>query len=97
MRFLGNEQVFLHVVPRCREFLHLFAEEHRIQHYAVTDEVGLSALEDTGRNAPKHIFLAVEFQSVSGIRTALKTRHYVIFRGQNIDHLAFALVAPLKS
>ena len=97
VRFLRYIQPLLQLVTGGSQLLRLFAEQDRVQHYAVTDQVDLATLEDTGRNTAQHVFLTLELQRVTGIRTALKTGYYIVLRREHIHHFAFALIAPLES
>ena len=63
----------------------------------ITDDVHLAALEDTRGNATENILLTLEFESVTGIGSTLKTSNDIITRGQYIDHLSFSFIAPLQS
>ena len=61
----------------------------------VADEVDATWGEHTRRDVVQHEFLAFKLDGVSGIGTALEAADDVIVRGEGIDHLAFAFVAPL--
>ena len=95
--FLRDEETLREVVAALSQFLSLFHEEQWVEHHAVADDVQLAALENARWDAAQHVFLTVELQRVAGVRTALKACHNVVARGQYIDHLAFALVAPLEA
>ncbi len=44
----------------------------------------------------EHKVVAVEHQGMAGVGAALEAGNYLVIRGQDIDHLAFSLVAPLE-
>ena len=94
---LGNIQTGTQIMTALLQVLGFSHEQIGSQHHAVTDNVHLSSLEDTGGNTAKHILLTFELQGMSGIRTTLKTSYYIITRSQNIDHLTFTFIAPLQT
>ena len=67
------------------------------QHHAITDDVDLTALEDTRGYRAQHILLALELECMASVRTALETGYHIILRGQHVDHLTFSFVAPLQT
>ena len=94
---LGDIQTGTQIMTALLQILGLCHEQIGSQHHAVTDDVHLSSLENTRRNAAKHIFLTFELQGMSCIRTTLKTSYYIITRCQHIDHLTFTFIAPLQT
>lgn len=72
-------------------------EEYGVEYDTVADDVDFTTLEYARGYGAEHIFLAVEFQRMAGIRAALETGDDVVFRSENIDDFAFAFVAPLQS
>ena len=44
----------------------------------------------------KHIFFSVHHKGVAGIVAALVANHIIGIAGQQIDHLAFAFISPLR-
>ena len=85
------------VVAAAGQLLGLGTKQNGVEHYAVTDDVGLAALENTRGNRPQYVFLAVEFQRVAGVGSALEACHHLVAGRQYVDNLAFTLVAPLKA
>ena len=43
------------------------------------------------------MLVAVEFEGVAGVGTALETCYNIITGGEDIDDFAFAFVAPLEA
>ena len=97
MGLLRDVKALLQVVARCFERFGLSLEESRIEHYAISDDIHLVALENSRRNRAEYILLTFELQCMTGVRSALKTSHHVVTRRQHIDDFAFAFVAPLQS
>ena len=94
---LGNLQAPLQIVAALGQRRSLLAEKNRVEDHPVADDVGFTALENTRRNRAQDVFFAVEFQRMTRIGTALKTRNRLITGSQHIDNLAFALIAPLQA
>ena len=94
---LRNAELFGQVMAAGSQRFGLLAEKHRVDHHAVADDVGLAALENARRNRAEHVFLAVEFQRVTGIGTALEAGHHLVTRRQHVHNLPFALVTPLQA
>jgi hypothetical protein len=63
---------------------------------SVANEINLSGMENTRRDSVQYMFYAFEFESVTGIWTALETGCYIIIACENINDLPFSLIAPLK-
>ncbi len=57
----------------------------------------LAAPQNAGRNQMEHVFRAAMDDGVAGIVTALAAHHDVRLRGQHVDDLALAFVAPLRA
>ena len=95
--FLRDAKLFGQIVAAGSQRFGLLAEEDGVDHHAVADDVGLAALENARRNRAEHVFLAVEFQRVTGIGTALETGHHLVTGRQHVHDLPFALVTPLQA
>ena len=92
---LGDVQTFFQVVAGSLQCFGLGFEQSRVQYHPVTDDVYLIALEYAGRDGAEHVFLSFKLQRMPGIGASLKAGHDIVSRGQDIDDLAFAFVAPL--
>ena len=79
---------------QCLGFLH---EEVGSQHYAITNDVYLTTLEDTRRDRAQHILLPLKLQCMTGIGTALKTGNNIVLGSQHVDYLTLSFVAPLQT
>ena len=95
MSLLGYLETFVKGVSRGGESHGFFAEQDRVKHDSVTDDVNLTALEDAGGYRAEHIFLAFEFKGVTGVGAALESGYYIITGCKDIDYFALAFVAPL--
>ena len=87
---LRNAELFGQVMAAGSQRFGLLAEKHRVDHHAVADDVAR-------RDRAEHVFLAVEFQRVTGIGTALEAGHHLVTRRQHVHNLPFALVTPLQA
>ena len=67
------------------------------QHHAVADEAAHLIAQDAGRDKGQHGLLATDDQRVPGIVAALEARHRGGALGQQVDHLALALITPLRT
>ena len=97
MSLLADFKKLFHLHATLFKSFGLFHEQYRVKHHTVAYHVDAAFLEDAARNRTEHILVALEFQRVSGIRSALETRHHVIARGEHIHDLAFSFIAPLEA
>ena len=67
------------------------------QHHAVANEAQHAVTQNSRRDQVQYGLLAGNHQRVAGIVAALETRHGCGFVRQEVDNLAFALIAPLRS
>ena len=76
---------------------HLYLPDQRVrrQHHAVTDETGDAFVQDARRDQVQDRLRAADDQGVPGVVAALETHHRAGTLGEEVDHLALALVAPL--
>ena len=97
MSLLRNLQDTLNVHTTLLKRLCLFAEQHRVEHHAISYNVDLSMLENARGNRAEHILMSLKFERMTGIRAALEACHHIISRCEDIYNLAFALITPLQS
>ena len=97
MSLARDVQARAQLVATSLQRLGLIHKEIGSEHHSITDDVNLSALENTRGDTAKHILLSLEFESVTSIRSALESCNNIITRGQYIDHLSFSFIAPLQS
>ncbi len=84
-------------VPAALEVAGLVHKQVGSQHDAVADDVDFVSLEDTRGNGSQDVFLSFELKCVARVGTALEACYHVVSWGEHIDHLAFALIAPLEA
>ena len=96
MGALGDEQLVGDAAGLLLDRADLVHQDHGVDHDAVADDVDGVLAEDARRDGVQHEAVAVEDQGMACVGTTLETRNYFVVRGQDIDHLAFALVAPLE-
>ena len=97
MSLLGNMKTALEVMTALLQVLSLLHEEVWSQNDTITNNVHLTALENTRRDRAKNVFLSLKLQCMSCIRTTLKASYHIILRGQHVNHLTFTFIAPLKT
>ena len=78
---------------------HLGFLEQRLQrqHDAVADQALHPGMQDPRGNQRQHGFLAADDERMAGIVATLEAHHCLRGVGQQIDDLAFALIAPLQA
>ena len=94
---LGDQELSGDVHALGLDGLDLILEDDRVDDHAVTDDIDRIRTEDAGGNRVQHETVPVEDEGVSGVGAALEAGDHLVIRGQDIDHLSFALVAPLQA
>ena len=69
----------------------------RLDDDAVADEVDATWGEHARRDVVQHELPAAKLDGVAGVGAALEAADDVVVRGEGIDDLAFAFVAPLQT
>ena len=69
----------------------------QIDHYAIADDGLDSGPQDSAGNQLQNKLLFPDKNRVAGVMAALITRHDVEALGKQVDHFAFAFVAPLRA
>ena len=77
--------------------LDLHDQHGGIRDDAVPDDAELAGVEDAGRDEVEDGLLAPHHQRVAGVVPALEADHHVGVLGEEVDDLALALVAPLRT
>lgn len=80
-----------------RKGVHLFQKSLGIKHHAVADDAYLARVQDTGGDDMQNVLLAVHNNSVPCVVSALETHHKIDSAAEQIDDLALAFIAPLRS
>ena len=76
---------------------HLVEQAREIYHHAVADD-GLDAgAQDAAGDQLQNKLLFPDKDGVAGVVAALIARHDVEALGKQVDHFAFAFVAPLRA
>src|SRR5579871_396372 len=73
------------------------AQGHRVENYAVPDEVHRSLVKDAAGYLVEHDLLVLYVERMPGIGTALETGDHVIPRCEKIHDLSFSFIAPLEA
>ena len=95
MRLVAHEQASGHVDAQPRQLIHLAEQRVRIDDDAVADEADDAGMEDPRRNQVKDELASADIHGVSRVVSALIARDDRKVRGQQIDDLPLALIAPL--
>ena len=91
----GDEEAALRFDARRAHGLDLLDEVERVHHDAVADDADLAFVEDATRNETQDALHTLGDDGVAGVGAALVAHHVVRLVRQDVDDLAFALVAPL--
>ena len=78
-----------------RQHIEFFEQCAGRQHHTVTDQTADILTQDAGRDQMQDGLFTLDNQGVTSIVATLKAHHRVGLVGQQIDNLAFALIAPL--
>ncbi len=97
VRAIAHEHAPVDLDADPRELVHLGEERLRIDDHAVADDAGDARVQDARRDQVQDEFLALHVYRVAGVVAALIARDDGEVRRQQIDDLAFALVAPLRA
>ena len=72
-------------------------ERNRVEHDAVADDALFAGPQDARRDEVEDVFLAARDHGMAGIIAALGAHHDIRGLGQDVDDLAFAFIAPLRT
>ena len=94
---ITDAQVGANANAACAECVDLLQEFLRINHHAVTNDAGLVAVQNSGRDQVQRVALIAHLHGVAGIGATVVANDHVMLRGEQVNDLAFAFVPPLKS
>ncbi len=94
---LADEEPSADLHPHPRQLVHFLEERLRIDHHAVADDAGDARVQDARRDEMEDELGALHVHRVPRVVAALVARHRREVRGQHVDDLALALVAPLRA
>ena len=97
MRAIADAQLVLDVDAGGFERRHLLEQRRQIDHHAVADHRLHARAQNAARDQLEHELLLPDEDGVAGVVPALIARHDVEALGKQIDHFAFAFVAPLRA
>ena len=86
-----------HIETESSESVDLFEEAGGVEHDAVADDAHLAGMKNTGRHHMQDVLLSVNDDGMARVVAALETDHHIHFGSEQIDDLAFAFVAPLRT
>jgi len=96
MRAIANEQIPADRNSQLAQALDLGNERDGIDDGAVADYASFSTPEYAGRDQMQNVLHASMNDGMSSVVPSLAADNDVSFSGEDIDNLAFALVAPLR-
>ncbi len=96
-RSRADLQARTHLHALCFQLLDFLLQRGGRQHHAVADQAQRIVAQDARGNQVQHGLLALDHQRVAGVVAALETRHGADALGQQVDDLALAFVAPLRT
>ncbi len=94
---LAHEQPRAHLDADRLQALDLGQQVRRIDHHAVADVALHAVAHDARGDELQRRLHALDDQRVAGVVAALEAHHVAGVVGQPVDHLALALVAPLRA
>ena len=92
---IADEQPPLDIDAEALQLVHFGEERRRVDDDAVADQAGDAGMQDARGNQVEHELLAADVDGVAGVVAALVAADDREVRGQQIDDLALAFVAPL--
>ena len=92
-----NFKVSLSLYASFSKAVKLADEVLRVKNYTCTDETESVRIENTRRDKVKFIDLAVVYNCMSCVVTALWTNNNICTGGDDVNYLTFTLVSPLSS
>ncbi len=96
MRSLGKDELRGGLdFPARLERRELAHQHGGVQNDAIADDARLVAVEDAAWDEGEDRLLPIHHQGVPGVVAALEAHHHLGALGEQVDHLALALVAPL--
>src|SRR5262249_49456504 len=97
VRLVADHEPPLDVDSVSGQLIDLGEERLQIDDDAVPDDAGQLAMQNAGGDEAQHEFRAVDVHGVSCVVPALVPCHDIEARGEQIDHLTFSFVAPLRA
>jgi hypothetical protein len=95
--FIANKEPTAEINVPLLEMLDFVNNRSGINHHPGPDDTAGASMEHPGRDLMKDVFLLIDYDRVSGVRSTLTANHHVHLGGQEVDNLAFALIAPLHA
>ena len=97
MRLVAHQQAILDDDPVIGQRLDLLEQRRRIHDHTVADNATDLGVQDAGRDEVQDKLLPVDVHRVACVVTTLVSSHDRERRREQVDDLAFALVAPLRA
>jgi hypothetical protein len=94
---LADKEVLGSVDTLLNEGLDFLTEDTGLNEHTVADKVDFVLVEDTAGNDMQYMLRAVELKGMTRVGATLETSHYIIVRGEHVNNLTLAFVAPLES
>jgi len=94
---IADEQVAIDVDAVSAQGIHFFHQGEGVEHDSVADDAAASLAQDAAGDQLQDELLALDGDRVAGIMAAGVARYDTKALRENVNDLAFALVAPLCS
>jgi hypothetical protein len=95
VRAVGDDEVVVHRHAADAQLRHLLLELPGVDHHPRPDDAQDAGVEDAAGNEAQDEALVADDHRVAGVVAAVVARHHLHLLGEQVDDLAFALVAPL--
>ena len=94
---IADKQAAVHLHAGFAQRRNLLEQRDRVEDHAVANHASAAGAQDAARNKLKNEFFAVDDNGVTGVVAAgIAGNDREVFR-ENVDDLAFTLVAPLRT
>ena len=97
MGLVADDDTALDIDPVLLQLVDLRQQRLRIDDHTVPDHTDHAGMENAGRDEPQDELGPSRVDGMAGVVAALISRDDVEARRQQIDDLAFAFVAPLRT
>jgi hypothetical protein len=97
LRPIADKKIPVNHYPRVTQARHFFQKCYRVENHTVADYASATFAQHTAGNQLQNELLAINDHGVAGIVATGIARYDGKVFGQDIDYLAFALIAPLSA
>jgi hypothetical protein len=95
--FIANKEPTAEINVPLLEMLDFVNNRSGINDHSGPDDTAGAGMEYPRRDLMEDVLFLIDYDRVSGVCSALTANYHVYFRGQEVNDLAFALIAPLHT